>query len=255
MIGDQVEISVVDIKGDQVKLGINAPSSVKVYRREVYRAIQEENRAAARAAPRPCRPWTACCPRSPPESPLEPLSGSPPEAHSSHWVSASALKIGAELLGHGEEPAREQGVEVRPLLPVHRFQRPLVRVGLLVRAAHAQRVIDVGECDDARAERDEILAEPVRVAAAVPALVVAQGDLGGHRVGVGAEDVGAVGGVLLHHVPLPRLEGPGLVQDVVGGADLAHVVQRGHQADVRDELLVHLGRPRRPARSSASTWA
>ncbi|HVP20084.1 MAG TPA: carbon storage regulator CsrA [Spirochaetia bacterium] len=52
MIGDQVEISVVDIKGDQVKLGINAPPQVKVYRREVYAAIQEENRAAAAAAPK-----------------------------------------------------------------------------------------------------------------------------------------------------------------------------------------------------------
>jgi carbon storage regulator len=51
MIGDQVEISVVDIKGDQVKLGIRAPAQVKVYRREVYAAIQEENRAAAAAAP------------------------------------------------------------------------------------------------------------------------------------------------------------------------------------------------------------
>lgn len=52
MIGDQVEISVVDIKGDQVKLGISAPRTVKVYRREVYRAIQDENVAAAKAPPR-----------------------------------------------------------------------------------------------------------------------------------------------------------------------------------------------------------
>ena len=51
MIGDQVEISIVDIKGDQVKLGIKAPPQVKVYRREVYAAIQEENRAAAAAVP------------------------------------------------------------------------------------------------------------------------------------------------------------------------------------------------------------
>ena len=51
MIGDQVEISVVDIKGDQVKMGIKAPAQVKVYRREVYAAIQEENRAAAGAGP------------------------------------------------------------------------------------------------------------------------------------------------------------------------------------------------------------
>ena len=60
MIGDQVEISVVDIKGDQVKLGIKAPSQVKVYRTEVYAAIQEENRAAAANAPRACRHSKGC---------------------------------------------------------------------------------------------------------------------------------------------------------------------------------------------------
>ena len=48
MIGDQIEISVVDIKGDQVKIGIRAPREVKLFRKEVYLAIQEENRAAAR---------------------------------------------------------------------------------------------------------------------------------------------------------------------------------------------------------------
>jgi carbon storage regulator len=41
---------VIDIKGDQVKLGIDAPRQVKVYRQEVYEAIQEENREAARSA-------------------------------------------------------------------------------------------------------------------------------------------------------------------------------------------------------------
>jgi len=51
IIGDQVEVSVVDIKGDQVKLGIAAPRSVPVFRREVYQAIQEENRRAAVAQP------------------------------------------------------------------------------------------------------------------------------------------------------------------------------------------------------------
>lgn len=49
MIGDQIEISIVDIKGDQVKLGISAPRNVKVFRHEVYEAIQEENRAAAQS--------------------------------------------------------------------------------------------------------------------------------------------------------------------------------------------------------------
>jgi len=46
MIGDSIEISIVDIKGDQVKLGIRAPKKVKVYRKEVYENIQRENREA-----------------------------------------------------------------------------------------------------------------------------------------------------------------------------------------------------------------
>lgn len=50
VIGDDIEISVVEIKGDQVKLGVNAPRDVKVYRHEVYEAIQKENRKAAESA-------------------------------------------------------------------------------------------------------------------------------------------------------------------------------------------------------------
>ncbi|MCF7927987.1 MAG: carbon storage regulator CsrA [Spirochaetales bacterium] len=51
IIGDNIEVSIIDIKGDQVKLGITAPKDVKVYRLEVYRSIQEENRNAARLKP------------------------------------------------------------------------------------------------------------------------------------------------------------------------------------------------------------
>lgn len=49
VIGGEIEISVIDIRGDQVKLGISAPRHVKVYRREVYEAILDENRQAAAA--------------------------------------------------------------------------------------------------------------------------------------------------------------------------------------------------------------
>lgn len=47
VIGDGIVVSVVEVRGDQVKLGIEAPRDVKVYRQEVYEAIQEENRRAA----------------------------------------------------------------------------------------------------------------------------------------------------------------------------------------------------------------
>ncbi len=49
-IGDKIEVSIIDIRGDQVKLGIKAPREVKVFRREVYEAIQNENLIASRAS-------------------------------------------------------------------------------------------------------------------------------------------------------------------------------------------------------------
>src|SRR5881398_2501789 len=48
MIGDDIEITIVDIRGDKVRLGITAPATIPVHRKEVYDAIQRENRAAAR---------------------------------------------------------------------------------------------------------------------------------------------------------------------------------------------------------------
>ena len=47
MIGDDVEITVVDIRGDKVRLGINAPTRIAVHRKEVYEAIRAENQRAA----------------------------------------------------------------------------------------------------------------------------------------------------------------------------------------------------------------
>ncbi|MEX2673295.1 MAG: carbon storage regulator CsrA [Phycisphaeraceae bacterium] len=47
MIGDDIEITVVDIRGDKVRLGISAPANVPVHRKEVYEAIKRENREAS----------------------------------------------------------------------------------------------------------------------------------------------------------------------------------------------------------------
>ena len=47
MIGDDIELTVVDIRGDKVRLGIKAPSHVAVHRKEIYELIKEENRTAA----------------------------------------------------------------------------------------------------------------------------------------------------------------------------------------------------------------
>jgi carbon storage regulator len=42
MVGDEVEITIVDVRGDKVRLGISAPRSIAVHRKEVYEAIQRE---------------------------------------------------------------------------------------------------------------------------------------------------------------------------------------------------------------------
>jgi len=47
MIGDDVEITIVDVRGDKVRLGINAPKKIPVHRREIYDAIQREKEQAA----------------------------------------------------------------------------------------------------------------------------------------------------------------------------------------------------------------
>ena len=47
MIGDDISVSIIEIRGDQVRLGVDAPRTVKVYRQEVFDAIKAENRAAA----------------------------------------------------------------------------------------------------------------------------------------------------------------------------------------------------------------
>lgn len=46
VIGNDIEVTLLEIKGDQVKLGISAPKSVSIYRKEIYAQIQEENKNA-----------------------------------------------------------------------------------------------------------------------------------------------------------------------------------------------------------------
>ena len=45
-IGEEINVTIIEIRGDQVKIGVEAPKNVKVFRQEIYNAIQIENQAA-----------------------------------------------------------------------------------------------------------------------------------------------------------------------------------------------------------------
>ena len=49
VIGDNITVSIIEIRGDQVRIGIDAPKIVKVFRQEVFDAIKAENKAASQS--------------------------------------------------------------------------------------------------------------------------------------------------------------------------------------------------------------
>jgi carbon storage regulator len=55
VIGDNIVVTIVDIRGDKVRLGIDAPTEIPVHRREVYEAIQRENLRASQLEPKDAR--------------------------------------------------------------------------------------------------------------------------------------------------------------------------------------------------------
>ncbi|MDR1302372.1 MAG: carbon storage regulator CsrA [Treponema sp.] len=51
MIGDDISISIIEIQGDHIRIGVDAPKTVKVFRQEVFDSIKSENKAAAESNP------------------------------------------------------------------------------------------------------------------------------------------------------------------------------------------------------------
>jgi len=109
-IGDDVKITIVEVKGNHVKLGIDAPPSVKVHREEIYERIQQENRraqalqagggvspaAGTGGAGSPASPASGPSPTSGP-SPASPTSGPSP-----------ATGSGGEPAGGSPDPGQER---------------------------------------------------------------------------------------------------------------------------------------------------
>ena len=116
------------------------------------------------------------------------------------------------------------------------LQRPGARPGRAVGAVRRQRIVDVHDAEDAGAERDLFAFEAARVAAAVPFLVVAVGDVERPlQVGDRLEHLPGVGGMHVHERPLVVGQRVGLEQDAVGDAHLADIMQQRPAPDL-DQL-------------------
>lgn len=95
MIGDEIEITVVDIRGDKVRLGITAPTRIAVHRKEVYDAIRQENERAAKFKSADLAGFT------------HPISAGPPKTRSrSHGLIAPSTAREAEPRTSRPDPAR-----------------------------------------------------------------------------------------------------------------------------------------------------
>jgi carbon storage regulator len=77
VIGEDIHVTVVDIRGDTVRLGITAPKSIPVYRKEIYEAIQRENIEAAQAKTDGLGAFKGFFPAKPAEPPPPPPPGGP----------------------------------------------------------------------------------------------------------------------------------------------------------------------------------
>jgi carbon storage regulator len=83
MIGDDIEVTVVDIRGDKVRLGINAPKEISIHRREVYDSIRRKNLEAAQVKPEDLSGFGKITPKK--DDQVQPDAASPvdksPEQH------------------------------------------------------------------------------------------------------------------------------------------------------------------------------
>lgn len=135
MIGDEVMITIVDIRGDKVRLGITAPTKIAVHRKEVYDAIKAENERAAQLASadadalRAAFRGQATQARSPLAGPhgSPPTQGAGPGAGSIRpRLSGSAARVGPPVQNapSGTLPAKGPHV-IQPLHAPERAPRPL----------------------------------------------------------------------------------------------------------------------------------
>ena len=115
MIGDDIEITIVDIRGDKIRIGINAPSRVAVHRKEVYDAIRAENAQAAMLGDAEMDRLSAAIEPGPVRQKLRAV-GPSGLTTPAHRITAPAGTAGPGRLAPPKQPSRDQGGKPPPSL-------------------------------------------------------------------------------------------------------------------------------------------
>jgi creatinine deaminase len=113
MIGDEIEVTVVDVRGEKVRLGISAPRKVPVHRKEVYLSIHKENKAAGELTPKDVGDLAELKPAIPPD----PFMLAAIE-EATLGLSEGGLPIGSVLVRNGEVIARGHNRRVQNNNPI-----------------------------------------------------------------------------------------------------------------------------------------
>jgi creatinine deaminase len=124
VIGDDIEITVVDVRGDKVRLGIRAPRTTSVHRKEIYDMIKAENRAAAQMQPGDLPSQPPPPPQSEPKMRLVPEEAVMPTPAGSDPFLRAAIEEARKGMAEGGLP----------------IGSVLVRNGQIIAAGHNQRV-------------------------------------------------------------------------------------------------------------------
>jgi cytosine/creatinine deaminase len=126
MIGDDIEITIVDIRGDKVRLGINAPRTTSVHRKEIFDAIQRENREASKMQPGdvPAHP-------PPPNGPPPPMRLVHPDEATQDTDPAAHAPFLRAAIEEARKGLAEGGLPIGSVL---------VRDGKIIASGHNRRV-------------------------------------------------------------------------------------------------------------------
>ena len=132
-------------------------------------------------------------------------------------------------------------IEVGARVLLYNFTRFLMGETLLVGAFHPKCIVDISDSDNPCRERYQVSLYIIGITAPFPFFMVKQGDILGHRIGIGLQYICAVYRMLLHDRPLPVVERTLFIENIIGNTDFSHIMHCREKRDVFNKFQINFG--------------